>query len=203
MSSRTDNFNRADSTTSLGTPSDSGSAWVATQGTWGIATNRGYNPGSDSPGSAYLESSAANADVQVTISVVGAHGGLVFRLSDLNNYWLLDVAVSGTKLRLQKYQSGSFGVNFDFAYTPANGDIIKASFSGSTINCYLNGSVVIGPITDAFNSTATKHGLFDFSENAVRFDDFSIVDTSVAPGGQWWNLATQQLIGGGDPFSRG
>jgi hypothetical protein len=41
--SRLDDFNRANSSTTLGTPSDGGSAWLVDQGTWGISSNQAYS----------------------------------------------------------------------------------------------------------------------------------------------------------------
>src|SRR4051812_42221595 len=62
---RSDTFTRADSASSLGTPSDGGSAW-ATSDTWGISTNRAYNAGADAQSTAVLESSKSDVLVQAT-----------------------------------------------------------------------------------------------------------------------------------------
>ncbi|HKQ22879.1 MAG TPA: hypothetical protein VJT81_00370, partial [Burkholderiales bacterium] len=40
ITGRTDNFNRGDTATAIGTPSDGGSAWLQLAGTWGIASNQ-------------------------------------------------------------------------------------------------------------------------------------------------------------------
>lgn len=187
---RADNFNRADSATSLGSPSDGGSAWVAQAGTWGISSDTAYNPTADSPAAATLEASASDVDLQVTVSTASNHGGLVARCSDASNFWLLDLNGASNILRLEKYVAGSFSTSFDFAHTPANGDVIKLSCSGSSLSVYLNGTLVTGPISDSFNSTATKHGLFGFGSSSFRLDDFSVTDTGGGGGAAAHLLAT-------------
>jgi hypothetical protein len=91
VSNRTDNFDRADTTNNIGTPSDAGSAWTQSQGTWGIASNAGYeSSAAGAQNIAQLEASLADVDVQVTLSNVsaGADAGPVARFADTSNYLL-------------------------------------------------------------------------------------------------------------------
>lgn len=179
MTNRTDDFNRADSAVSLGTPSDGGSAWVAYAGTWGINTNRGYLATVTSQSVAALESSVSDIDVQVTAAVNGADYGIVGRLSDNNNY-LMGIAGTATNWRLYKRVAGAFTqIGSTGGFSPANGDVLKLTFNGSSLNFLVNGVSQVST-TDSFNLTATKHGIRASSDIVVRFDDFSIVGLGAA-----------------------
>ena len=178
MTDRTDNFNRTDSTTSLGTPSDSGSAWVAQGGTWGILSNQGYKPlNSSSQQIATLESSVSNVEVQATFAVMPATwgAGLNARAADNSNYLLLNA--NATLIELYKVVAGAFtqlGTTFNGTLTA--GDVLKLRVdSANLITAYQNGTSRVSA-TDAVGSANTKHGLRDYRGAAasVSFDTFSI-----------------------------
>src|SRR4051812_21781255 len=83
---RMDDFTRADSPTSLGTPSDGGSAWVAQSGTWGISSNTAIYTQDAVLGAATLATLESDGAVSATIATAAAVYGIVARLSDPNNY---------------------------------------------------------------------------------------------------------------------
>lgn len=179
MSNRSDNFNRADGSSGLGTPSDGGSAWVplssgAGTPTWGISANQASMVSTTGVHDLdYLESSVGDCDVQITLATVVDDCGLSARLSDGSNFLMVRAKGTVTSFDLFKCVGGSFTSLGTFSATPANGDIIKISMSGSSLTVFINGVSRI-TATDAFNSTATKHGLWGFSlPTTVRFDDFS------------------------------
>jgi hypothetical protein len=182
VSNRTDNFDRADTTNNIGTPSDAGSAWTQSQGTWGIASNAGYeSSAAGAQNIAQLEASLADVDVQVTLSNVsaGADAGPVARFADTSNYLLWIYTIGSSGLRMFKVVAGSFTqLGSTASYTAANGDVLKFTVNGSTLNGYVNGALKVGPQTESAGSTNTKHGLRSFNDSASRFDDFSIVDNS-------------------------
>lgn len=177
MTSRSDNFTRADSSSSIGTPSDAGSAWVVTAGsTWGITTNRGYKvSAAGSFDVAYLEASTTSADAQATFVTLG-NSGLVVRFKNDNNFIMGQITAGNAYI--WKRVAGTFTqIGSTYTGSTPNGDTWKLSVNGSN-NLVLsqNGtSRVTG--TDAFNSTQTKHGLMQYDATGV-FDDFSITDTA-------------------------
>jgi hypothetical protein len=173
MTNRTDNFNRADSTTALGTPSDSGSNWVALTGTWGIGTNKGYPVSVSGEGVAYLESSIADCDVQVTTPVVSNDCGIQCRVVDASNMIIGWVAAS-TGWRIYKLVAGTYTqLGSTASGTPANNDVLKMNMSGNSLTFYANGVSKVA-VSDSAHNTATKHGLRSYNTTSVTFDDFSI-----------------------------
>jgi hypothetical protein len=170
---RSDNFNRADTTSAIGTPSDAGSAWVQQSGTWGISSNQAYESASTVQASCVLEANAANVSVQATIATLSAAVGIVARAADDNNY--LVATIVPTQAILYKRVAGSFiqlGATFVGAFS--NGDVIKLVVdSGNNITVYQNGVSII-TATDSAGSTNTKHGLRANADLTSRFDNFSI-----------------------------
>lgn len=183
MTNRTDNFNRADSATALGTPSDAGSNWVAQSGTWGIASNRGYlATASGGQENAVLESSVADVDIQVTAPVVGVDGGVIARAADNSNY-IVGTFGSGGSMRLFKNVADSFTqLGATFNGTVSNGDVFKLSADSSdALTFYQNGNSRVSA-TDGAGSTNTKHGIRSHGD-ASTFDDFSITEIGAGGGG--------------------
>ena len=177
MGNRTDDFNRADSSSSLGTPSDGGTGYTISSGTWGIASNQGRCVSSTAQSIAYTEASAANADVQVTLTTISTDIGVVCRVVDSNNY-ILGTATGGSGYRLYKRVAGSFTqLGSTSVNIPANGEVLKLTLNGSSLTLYSNGVSRVAA-TDSAHSTATKHGLRANSDTSSRFDDFSVTDLS-------------------------
>lgn len=177
MSDRSDDFNRADNASSLGTPSDGGSAWVSAAGVWGISSNRGCNVDGDTERNVYLESSSSNVEVQVTLTTLTSDAGVNARLADSNNM-LLGLMTHGTGIRLFKRVGGSYTqLGSTYGGSMASGDVIKLRVdSSNSITLYQNGVSRVGPATDSAGSTNTKHGLRTWSDSSSRFDTFSITD---------------------------
>lgn len=186
MTNRTDTFTRADSTTSIDSPSDGGSGYTAT-GTWGIKSNTGYYV---SAGGAYapcvLEASVASVDVQVTISVFPAiaAGGPLVRYSNSTNFIHANVNTA-TNWQIQKCVAGSFTqIGSTYVGTISAGDVLKLSVdSSNNLTAYQNGvSRITG--NDSAGSANTKHGFDDYraGANSLQFDDLSI--TAAAAGGR-------------------
>lgn len=178
-----DDFNRADSATSLGT-SSSGHVWVPLGGTtWGISSNKAYLPSASTQTVAYCEANDADVTIEVVLSKSDATNnlnrmGISFRLTDDSNY-LYAYFLSSTSLRLFKKVTGA-GTQLGLAtVTETSGDGLKVIANGDQIEVYHNGVLKIGPITESFNQTATKHGLFHETGGSLgtvcRWDDFSVV----------------------------
>jgi len=172
-----DSFNRADSTTSLGT-ADTGQAWTALTGTLGINGNAAYAVVT-SNSVAVIDSGLADGTVQVKLTATATGSvmpRLIFRCTDASNYWMLQARGSTGKYQLYKNVAGAFTqLGTDIAVTPTAGDVIQAVLSGSSVTIKVNG-VQAATATDAFNSTATKHGIgwAQPTDTTQKFDDFSV-----------------------------
>lgn len=178
MTNRTDNFTRADSTTTLGTPTDAGSAWVAESGTWGVASNKGYKQATDSVNElATLDSGTSAVEVQVTITASSPAMGIGARAANDANYLLAQFVASGYYLFSKV--AGSFTViTSNTGVTFTNGDVLKLrADAADLVTAYQNGtSMMSATITDG--NTNTKHGLESYLAGAgfIQFDAFTITD---------------------------
>lgn len=174
MANRTDDFNRADG--GIGTPSDAGSAWVQQSGTWVIESNKAKLSSGTSQASCVLESSAANVDVQVTLSGVmgGADVGLVARSADDNNH--LVIVIGESSCHFYTKVSGTFtAVGSAVSITLVTGDVWLLSLNGTSVVLKQNGTTRKSETISTF-STNTKHGLRSNTITYISFDDFSITD---------------------------
>jgi len=165
-----DTFDRADSTTTLGS-ADTGQAWTANVGTWGIASNLGYVAAGAGQNVASLESSNADCDVTVTESTAASATGLVFRLSNGTNHLLTNSQSNGQ--HLYKNVNGYTDLATGGTVELANGDTLKAVLSGSSVIIQLNGTQIIS-VTETTFQTNTKHGLRSNGATAVRFNNFKV-----------------------------
>lgn len=165
-----DTFTRADSSSSLGT-ADTGQAWTALAGTWGISSNKAYKVTASAQGYAVIDSLHADCTVAVTVSGASmtAGGGVTFRASDASNLWFVDI--DGTGSSIYKNQTGSLTNMLSGMAGFTAGDVMSVVLLGTSIIVKKNGTQ-IGSLTNSFNSTATKHGLRDYT-GTVRLDDFS------------------------------
>jgi hypothetical protein len=98
--------------------------------------------------------------------------GITFRATDANNYWLYYVARSGTYL--VKVVAGApstvaSNTTRNYTYIPYR---LQCNMAGNNIACTSNGAASLG-IVDAFNNTATKHGIHARGGVAL-FDDFTV-----------------------------
>lgn len=163
-----DDFNRADSSTSLGT-ADVGGTWTLVDGgNLGISGNKAYCPGS--PGIAVLDAGTANFAVQVTITSIGSDSpGIIFRYKDTGNWWRL--VSFGGGYYIGKMEASSFSNVQGPLGTVADGDTLKAVVNGTSIKCYINDVQIGTEITSSFNSTEQKAGIIGYG-NTPRLDAF-------------------------------
>lgn len=182
-----DSFDRADSTTSLGT-ADSGQTWTALAGTWGIQTNRAYGVGtSPIDKQVVVESGASDVTVSVDVAVfdtdpVSIGPGIVFRAVDASNYLLFCAETAG-RWALYKRVNGNHTEIASMSETPVAGKY-EVTCSGSTITCKVGGVTKI-TATDTTHQTATRHGIRDYKNSttasANRFDNFKIESLGAKP----------------------
>ena len=187
MGNRSDDFNRADSTLSIGSPSDGGGAYTVNN-SWGISTNRAYKLATANTWEfAVLDAASAVVDVSVTIQTIG-RGGPAARYADLNN--AIFVAVEATQTQMYKRVSSTFTqLGSTYTNTAVAGDVWTLRVtSANAISALKNDVLRIGPVTDAAGSANTKHGMAVYNI-ATRLDSLSIVDT--AAGGTAVGLASE------------
>lgn len=162
----TDSFTRADSATTMGTTETGSKTWTPNSGTWGITTNRAYIAAGGAQLTTIVDAALANCTVEVTIENF-VDSGLCFRSTDDSN----NLVTNGGNLF--KRVAGSFTSLGSFTY--GTGSVIKAVLNGSAIELFQDGVSELS-VTEAFNSTATQHGLRVAALNtANRFDTFSVV----------------------------
>lgn len=192
MANRSDTFDRADSTTALGTPSDGGSDWVADTGTWGIATNRGRNVGGASNEVARLAGAAAVVNVKADFpTLAGGDCGLTCRSADGSNYWFIRIRTSTSQLLLRKVVAGTFTTEQTTgSITTANDDTWELDVdSANDYRVYRTpsgGSRVQVNTTYAGGTNLASNtgvGLYAQSDNGSRWDNFVATDPAAGGGG--------------------
>lgn len=189
MANRADNFNRSDTTNAIGTPSDAGSAWSQLFGTFGIASNQGYESAGTGQAMAVLESSEADGEVSVKLSVLpdaGKAAGVVCRVSTFAvGFYFEYLNDFGGFLRFYRMDFPTFTQLGQLNTSISAGDVLSVEMSGNSLTPKVNGSapgLSGGPTyTDSHNSTATKHGLWADVAGAGRFDDFAFTGGGPAP----------------------
>jgi hypothetical protein len=188
---RFDSFDRANSTTSVNSPSDGGSNWVTPFGAvWGIDTNKAYcfgaNTVTNQANAIYLETLESNISVRfkITYGVTGSSPtSVLLNYIDANNYYLIQfgapkpslqysvVRVLGgvvtTLVSATNFATWVSGTEYTFMVKNNNG----------VITLY-NGTTSLVQTTDT-NLSGTKHGFRIFSGvgstgNTDRFNDFGV-----------------------------
>ena len=172
-----DDFNRADSTTTLGSTT-TGQAWAvsATGGVTaqaGINSNRAYFSSFSGSATAFAVIDAGIADVtlEVTFPIAYTDQGLTWRYVDVNNQFAMNKTTAYRRL------AGGFATLVTFSQAFTTGDRVKVTAFGNFHTIYKN-DVQVGTFTDANFNTATKHGIASFNDTAGRFDDFKVYRTS-------------------------
>lgn len=176
----TDTFNRANSTTSLGSTDGTGTkdprTWTQLAGTWGINTNQAYiSAASGFIPLSYVDLATKDVDLSIVLANVGSGsggGGLAFRITDANNFYGLRFDSTGGSL--QVVSGGSVVATLGTYAAASNGDTIEVVASGSTITVKRNGST-LGTYSDSTYTTQTKHGIAIGSDTTVRLDSWSAV----------------------------
>lgn len=167
-----DSFNRADSTTVLGsTDDDLVQAWTQDVGTWGINGNAAYI----SAAATSVASVAGTADferVEVTVSSWASGGAFVgFRQADANNRarW---GGIVGAAPDLA-FRVGGVVTRTDAAtgYILAAGDKLGVRCQGSVVQCFIN-DILVMTVTETDNMTGTRVGMV-LTTTVPRMNNFS------------------------------
>lgn len=187
----TDNFNRANSASTLNT-SSSGQSWTAHFGTWGISSNQAYlvsDGGGGHQNLASIDCGNENGTISVTVSVVPSGDsdfGILFRYVDINNFYLAiyTQAAASDDLNIYKCTAGSFTLLASLATNVVNnGDILTLMMHDNTFDFRINGVNKV-TISDSAHH-GTRHGLRIFGDTTsvpntlnTRFDNFAYTPTT-------------------------
>lgn len=171
-----DSFDRADTTAAAGLGATSfGALTWSTPATpqFGITSNQAKGTtGNTADLVTFVDSTSSDVTVSATVVAVG-DSGVVARLSDQSNFWML--RTGGSPYTLYKKVGNAYSTVFASSVSPAVGDKVKLVCSGASIQMVVNGTVLHTAI-DSFNQTATRCGLRQGAGAGTPiFDDFGIV----------------------------
>jgi hypothetical protein len=166
-----DTFTRADSAITLGS-AETGQAWSALAGTWGISSNKAYLVTDTGQAVAVLDAGVADytytIDLTTSPTASRVDCGIVFRATDNNNYLLLALnkIVGANTIKLWKNSGGAFGAlqTVDPAELAENTlYAVRAVLNGNSIVIQLNGVEKINYTLAGADATAfgtpTKLGI--------------------------------------------
>jgi hypothetical protein len=169
----TDTFTRADSTTTMGN-AETGQAWSALGGVWGILSNKGYPVSGTNP-TASVDGGFDDGYVQATWNRQASHSGLLFRCTNSANFLL---ASSASTTHLWRNVAGSFlqlATNATAVWTTGATQTMRVEFVGSAIEIYIEGVLRLSHTLSA-PDTATFAGIAPVGIRSVhtneRFDNF-------------------------------
>lgn len=179
MAARSDNFNRSNSfPLGLGTSSGDGTVWEVLIGTWGVDSNQAQCSDVEDA-LTVLECGEPDGEVRVSVFNV-SNGGMVVRLSDVNNYCKVRITSTTISLRTIILGVESSDIGSPYAYSYEFGDVISVIMNGSSISINVNDIEAIPAQTITHNSTATKHGLYGYTDTFIRYDDFQYIPAAAS-----------------------
>jgi len=140
------------------TTDDEQSVWNVPDGGFTVGGFEGGSvwPANPSARSLALVTGPANTNLGITFRappLAGNSHGLVFRYSDDTDYWRAGSAT------LRKKVSGVWTTVATYSTPCAPNDRLQVVLNGSSITVYRNGNNQVASVTDAFNDTATRHGI--------------------------------------------
>lgn len=168
----TDSFDRADDAVSLGV-ADTGQAWSALSGTWGISGSQAYLPVAAGSAQAVVESGHADAVIQATLTAFG-QSGLLIRARNLNNTLVLRINRGVGTCALRSIVGGVETTLQNVVVALPLTMVVRVECEGTTIRAFVDGTqrIAVAGVTDF--QTETKHGLYASAAQATTWDAFSI-----------------------------
>lgn len=159
-----DNFNRADSASSMGSP------WRPKKDSvWGISANKALRPSAGTVGANTTVVSGGQTTGFVEARIYENSSGIVFRHDGDDSYLLVSKEPASTNV-LRVTDSGGFNLILSSALVLSPGDLLRVDYTPTTFTLSVNG--VSG---NAFANTDfaanTNVGLYAQS-NTATFDDF-------------------------------
>lgn len=165
-----DSFNRADNATTLGN-ADTGQAWTALAGTFGISGNQAYVASHVGADRAVLNANAFDYALTVQFSIAAALQRLIFRNSDINNEWFVEGGASA--YTLVKRVAGTTTTQGTYNVGVQSNDQLLVVCRGSVITLYVNGISAI-TVTDSFNASATNVGIGKSTVTACTWENLVV-----------------------------
>ena len=180
MTTITDTFTRADSTTTLGSTESPVLAWTVRQGTWGVNTNRAYSV-TNADGDT-VTVSVGQADMAVAAKIIGPGAGrlpaVVARYVDLNNSYRAESRADlGTVALFRRIGGSDTQIT---TMTFADGDVVGLSTveeSGSTrVILYKNSVQQYSTLDSTAGRPAGTHAGLRWAGaiSGAYFDDFTV-----------------------------
>jgi lysophospholipase L1-like esterase len=175
----TDTFNRTDSASAIGTPSDGGAAYVVT-GTWGINGNAAYCPGASAKVWAMRPLSGgtgmANASVEVVVAGSGLDNSAIALLNTDGSGYVLFISLGGNAQLWKVDAAGTFSAISGLGNpTVTVGDTVKLVKTGSSLQALKNGVQMGTTQTDSTYPTVVRGGLYIYQPNTtVRYDSLTL-----------------------------
>jgi hypothetical protein len=180
-----DHFTDANGTQLTSHTMDTGPGWTQYEGTAAnctIISNQADLP--DNPDTLASDAGGGHSDVTESVKAIvqggnvgnGDQFGLVGRLTDANNYWLLMLDGNGNWVIYEK-SGGSFTSRASTTLTVSSGTFtLQGVYSGATITATVNGAHSINYSSATSNQTATKFGLRSVNSSGAheKFDDFQV-----------------------------
>lgn len=170
----TDQFDRADSDTTLGDFAP-GRPWSADAGTWGIDADEAYLVrGGEFRNHAVIGLGQGDGGAQVRLDKVVTNSGLVFRYVGPYNYWAVVAVPDVATWNVIKVIDGDQEVVGNTGQSPTtDGTTVGVRLRGDTIEVIINGRIR-KTIVDEFQADAGKVGITARGPDSTdaRFDDF-------------------------------
>lgn len=154
-----------------------GSSWANIVGTaFSIQSNKAIcNGGND----VTVDIAASISDCTITVSdlIIGAFNGIAARLTNGTNLFCATYYTALQRWELNRLEA-AYNLIGSYSEARSAGDSIdplQMVLSGSSISVLVNGVSRIA-VTDTFNQTAKKHGLYGYGENGTaKYGSFSVV----------------------------
>jgi len=162
-----DTFNRANSTTSLGSPSDGGVPWVVYPSsgvTWGILSDMAYAPTVGADTVALRDTGSATIDTSISVTwQAGPQAGLVIRAIDNNNFVVFypPTTLGGTTWTLANRYGSGYNTLDTFtgpATVAGTTYVLRGTAAANLYNVYVNGTN-LGNVSSGSMSSATSVGM--------------------------------------------
>lgn len=158
-----DTFNRADSASTLGS-ADTGQAWTAVSGTWGISSNKGYLVTTTPEASrvATIDPGLTNfvLSCDVTLGATRVNTGILLKYIDASNHVIVNFydpsSADPSDFTIQVANSGTYTVRRAFYnpsfYTPGGSHALRVLMRGDYILAECQGRPIQYTLTGAESS---------------------------------------------------
>jgi hypothetical protein len=199
-----DNFTRANSTTSAGTTNSynggTNKTWTAwSTGGVGISNNTLYAP--TGTGQAYIDAAVTDARMEITITTVGNGHNFYFRVDANGRYYRYAYNTSGWYFQ---EQNSTFTTNASFTgVTLKANDVVAVEVQGNTSRLYVNNTLIH---TDTLADLLTNTGFgIGFNGTPIGYVDyFNIIPLASVPstGGGGTTPPVTPPTNGGSTYTR-